>query len=105
MLPASGESKCWSTLWFLSSICLSVQVSEDHCWLNTDPKGGRGGSIEVTTDSPAKRALPVDAAAWQGWLYSGGHAPLCSHKVPSPSPLQPCLAPPLPRPRTTTEVA
>ncbi|KAL3136760.1 Menin [Trebouxia sp. C0009 RCD-2024] len=57
------------------------QVSEDHCWLNTDPEGGREGTIEVTTDSPAKRALPVGAAAWQGWLYSGGHAPLCSHKM------------------------
>ena len=58
-----------------------MQVSEDHCWLNTDPAGGREGTIEVTTDSAAKRALPVDAAAWQGWLYSGGHAPVCSHKV------------------------
>ncbi len=57
------------------------QVSEDHCWLNTDPEAGREGTIEVTTDSAAKRALPVDAAAWQGWLYSGGHAPLCSHQV------------------------
>ncbi len=59
------------------------QVSEDHCWLNTDPEAGREGTIEVTTDSAAKRALPVDAAAWQGWLYSGGHAPLCSHQVPN----------------------
>ena len=57
------------------------QVSEDHCWLNCDPGAGREGTIEVTTDSAAKRALPVDAAAWQGWLYSGGHAPLCSHQV------------------------
>ncbi|KAL0027912.1 hypothetical protein WJX79_002394 [Trebouxia sp. C0005] len=57
------------------------QVSEDHCWLNCDPGGGREGTIEVTTDSAVKRALPVDAAAWQGWLYSGGHAPLCSHQM------------------------
>ncbi len=63
------------------STALCSQVSEDHCWLNTDPGGGREGTIEVTTDSAAKRALPVDAAAWQGWLYSGGHAPLCSHQV------------------------
>ena len=35
----------------------------------------------MTVESPAKRALPVDAAAWHGWLYSGGHAPLCSHQV------------------------
>ena len=67
-----------------------MQVSEDHCWLNTDPEGGRGGTIEVTTDSAAKRALPVDAAAWQGWLYSGGHAPLCSNMViPPPPPPRP----------------
>ena len=65
---------------------MSMQVSEDHCWLNTDPEGGREGTIEVTTDSVAKRALPVDAAAWQGWLYSGGHAPVCSHKVAQPPP-------------------
>lgn len=65
----------------LQLTCLCVQVSEDHCWLTTDPAAGREGTIEVTTDSAAKRALPVDAAAWQGWLYSGGHAPVCSHKV------------------------
>ncbi len=64
-----------------TSHALCSQVSEDHCWLNCDPGGGREGTIEVTTDSAAKRALPVDAAAWQGWLYSGGHAPLCSHQV------------------------
>lgn len=57
------------------------QVSEDHCWLNCDPEAERKGTVEVTTDSAAKRALPVDTAAWQGWLYSGGHAPLCSHQM------------------------
>lgn len=57
------------------------QVSEDHCWLNMDAEGRREGTIEVTTDNAAKRALPVEAAAWQGWLYSGGHAPLCSPQV------------------------
>ena len=71
-----------------------MQVSEDHCWLNTDPEGGRGGTIEVTTDGAAKRALPVDAAAWQGWLYSGGHAPVCSHQVINPPPPAPQLKPP-----------
>lgn len=84
-------------LGFRNGVCLCMQVSEDHCWLNTDPEGGREGTIEVTTDSPAKRALPVGAAAWQGWLYSGGHAPLCSHKVPhQPPPPPPGTPPPAP---------
>ena len=82
-------------------ICLGVQVSEDHCWLNTDPEGERAGTIEITTDSAVKRALPVDAAAWQGWLYSGGHAPLCSHKVPHP-PIHPSTHPSLPFPHAYT---
>jgi len=65
----------------VSNVECSLFPGVDHCWLNTDPEAGREGTIEVTTDSAAKRALPVDAAAWQGWLYSGGHAPLCSHQV------------------------
>ena len=76
-----------------------------------DAEGRREGTIEVTTDNTAKRALPVEAAAWQGWLYSGGHAPLCSPQVGltnllsrlrlnfSLAPvLPPCLVIPLPCP-------
>lgn len=89
------DSAAGDVVWEL--ILLSKQVSEDHCWLNTDLEAGRGGTIEVTTDSATKRALPVDAAAWQGWLYSGGHAPLCSHKVLVPP--QSVLNPPKQMPK------
>ena len=58
-----------------------MQVSEDHCWINYCPEGSREGSIEVTTDSAAKRGKVVDEAAWQGWLYTGGEAVLCSPKA------------------------
>ena len=58
-----------------------VQVSEDHCWIVLDPEGGREASVEVTTDNAPKRGLPAGEAAWQGWLYSGGHATLCSQQV------------------------
>eukprot|EP00884_Botryococcus_braunii_P011636 jgi/Botrbrau1/20473/Bobra.145_2s0034.2 len=59
----------------LQQICF--QVSEDHCFLNLDAGGTREGSIEVTTDTAAKRGLPVTPGAWSGWLYNGGHAVLC----------------------------
>ena len=57
------------------------QVSEDHCWLNMSADGRREGTCEITTDNVPKRALAVEAAAWEGWLYSGGHAVLCSPQV------------------------
>lgn len=57
------------------------QVSEDHCWLNMSADGQREGTCEITTDNAPKRALAVEAAAWEGWLYSGGHAVLCSPQV------------------------
>ncbi len=53
------------------------QVSEDHCWLQLGA-GQRETTIEVTTDTAAKRGLPVAPDAWRGWLYTGGHAVLCS---------------------------
>lgn len=34
--------------------------------------------MEVTTDSAAKRGLPVAPDAWSGWLYTGGNAVLCT---------------------------
>jgi hypothetical protein len=55
-----------------------MQISEDHCWLNLGPEGGRERSVEVTTDTPAKRGLPVSPEAWAGWLYTGGRAVLCT---------------------------
>ncbi|KAL4859226.1 Acyl-coenzyme A oxidase [Chlorella vulgaris] len=55
-----------------------MQVSEDHCWVQLAADGGRLTSVEVTTDTPAKRGLPVAADAWSGWLYCGGHAVLCT---------------------------
>ena len=59
-----------------------LQVSEDHCWLTLDPEhGSREASVEITTDTAAKRGLPVSEAAWCGWLYSGGKASLCSRQV------------------------
>ncbi len=60
---------------------LLLQVSEDHCWVNYDAKGAREGSVEVTTDTAAKRGLAVSAERWQSWLYTGGHAALCSPQV------------------------
>lgn len=59
------------------------QVSEDHCWIVLSPKGGREATVEVTTDNAPKRGMVVGAAAWQGWLYCGGHATLCSQQVSS----------------------
>lgn len=66
----------------MSSIQLSLprkfQISEDHCWLTLDPAGAsREGSVEVTTDTAAKRGLPASEEAWSGWLYTGGGAVLC----------------------------
>ena len=56
-----------------------TQVSEDHCWINLDPVGAcREDTVESTTDTAAKRGLPVSEAAWRGWLYSGGRATLCT---------------------------
>ncbi|KAK9839917.1 hypothetical protein WJX74_000318 [Apatococcus lobatus] len=57
------------------------QVSEDHCWLTLGEDGSREASVEVTTDAAAKRGLAADAAAWEGWLYSGGHASVCSPQM------------------------
>ena len=45
------------------------------------PEGGREASVEVTTDNAPKRGLEVEAKHWEGWLYSGGHAMLCSQQV------------------------
>ena len=63
-----------------------IQVSEDHCWVNFSPDGSREGSVEVTTDAAASRGKVVSEAAWQGWLYTGGHAVLCSNKASSVRP-------------------
>lgn len=60
----------------LAGVCM--QVSEDHCWLQLGPLASRESSVEVTTDSAAKRGLPVAADAWRGWLYTGGRAVLCT---------------------------
>jgi hypothetical protein len=49
--------------------------------VNFDASGAREGTIEVTTDTAAKRGLAVSEDRWQSWLYSGGHAVLCSSKV------------------------
>lgn len=67
---------------------LGMAISEDHCWLQLGPgpgprEGGAGAqpsrelSVEVTTDTPAKRGLPATEEAWAGWLYNGGRAVLC----------------------------
>lgn len=53
------------------------QISEDHCWLQLG-HGQRETTVEVTTDTAAKRGLPVAPDAWRGWLYTGGRAVLCS---------------------------
>lgn len=34
--------------------------------------------MEITTDTAAKRGLPVAPDAWGGWLYTGGRAVLCT---------------------------
>lgn len=75
-------------LWFKARVrigsklpVLLGQVSEDHCWLSLDGSGTRGAAVEVTTDTAAKRGLAPSEAAWAGWLYSGGHATVCSQKV------------------------
>lgn len=55
-----------------------MQVSEDHCWLQLGAGGGQETSVEVTTDTAAKRGLPVAEDAWRAWLYTGGAAVLCT---------------------------
>lgn len=57
------------------------QVSEDHCWINMGADASREASVEVTTDTAAKRGLAPSEEAWRGWLYNGGHAVLCTPKV------------------------
>lgn len=58
--------------------CVTMQVSEDHCWLQTATPPIREASVEVTTDTAAKRGFPVAADAWRGWLYTGGAAVHCT---------------------------
>lgn len=43
--------------------------------------GGRESSVEVTTDTAAKRGLAPSEEAWKDWLYNGGNAVLCTPKV------------------------
>ncbi|CAL8468043.1 g7582 [Coccomyxa elongata] len=57
-----------------------LQVSEDHCWINMG-LGEREESVEVTTDTAAKRGLAPSEQAWRGWLYNAGHAVVCSPKM------------------------
>ena len=58
---------------------LKMQISEDHCWLTLDPDSPTAASsIEVTTDTAAKRGLAATQEAWAGWLYTGGHAVTCA---------------------------
>lgn len=65
-----------------ATVCAAaLQVSEDHCWISLCPDGDRRGTVEVTTDTAAKRGQAVGEEAWKGWLYTGGHAVLCSPKV------------------------
>lgn len=59
-------------------------MSEDHCFINLDPGGTREGSVEVTTDTAARRGQVVAPEAWGGWLYNGGHAVLCDPHVRGP---------------------
>ena len=58
-----------------------MQVSEDHCWIHLGSDGQRKGSVEVTTDTAAKRGLAAGEKEWSGWLYTGGHGVLCSPQV------------------------
>ena len=61
---------------------LVAQVSEDHCFINLDAEAAcREETVECTTDTAAKRGLAVSLEAWQGWLYCGGRATLCSPQV------------------------
>lgn len=75
--------KKWHVLRLASLLyhLMILQVSEDHCWVNLDPEGGREGSVEVTTDTASKRGKAVSEASWRGWLYTGGHAVLCCPQV------------------------
>lgn len=58
-----------------------LQISEDHCWLTLDAASpDRLSSVEVTTDTAAKRGQPASEDAWSGWLYTGGHAVTCCRR-------------------------
>ena len=76
-LDCAGVTTTTYTICKVLGFDVYMQVSEDHCFLNLDPAGGREGSVEVTTDTTAKRAKPAEPDAWAGWLYNGGHALMC----------------------------
>ena len=56
----------------------TLQVSEDHGWVQLAPEGGREGAVEVTTADKAKRGQAPTPAAWAGWIYAHGRGVLCS---------------------------
>lgn len=76
-LDCAGVTTTTYTICKVLGLDVYMQVSEDHCFLNLDRGGSREGSVEVTTDTAAKRAKPAEHDAWAGWLYNGGHALLC----------------------------
>ena len=41
---------------------VSVQVSEDHCWMSLDGSGSRAASSELTTTNIARRGAAVEEA-------------------------------------------
>lgn len=69
----------------LQMYCLSygtmssgVQVAEDHCWISLDGSGQRISAAEVATEKG--QGEPPTEDSWNGWLYSAGHATVCTER-------------------------
>ena len=60
------------------STVLCSQVSEDHCWLTLDGTGARETAAEVAAERPQAQGEPPALSAWSTWLYTCGHATVCT---------------------------
>lgn len=55
-----------------------MQVAEDHCWISLDGSAERTSAAEVATEKG--QGEPPAEDSWKGWLYSAGHATVCTHR-------------------------
>ena len=61
-----------------SMVSGGVQVAEDHCWISLDGSAQRTSAAEVATEKG--QGEPPTEDSWEGWLYSAGHATVCTHR-------------------------
>lgn len=72
-----------AALWRQEIRCIAatssvVQVAEDHCWISLDGQGIRESAAEVATEKG--QGEPPTEGDWTGWLYSAGHATVCTDR-------------------------